>query len=126
MKPFGSLHRARRLSGMRGFTLVETLVALSLIGAVLLPACLWLYQSRASRSAWERFRATQRLEAELNRMLLLRQAEDRKVEFPDPGYMRLEIHAVRDGAEVRLFGSAKDRSGKVITGLQAAFFEGKP
>jgi hypothetical protein len=106
--------------------LVETLVALSLIGAVLLPACLWLYQSRASRSAWERFRATQRLEMEMNRMFLLKQSKDWSAELPDPRYMRLEIRAVRDGAEVRLLGTAKDRKGRWITGLQSAFFEGKP
>ncbi|MDB5050703.1 MAG: hypothetical protein JWO30_3774 [Fibrobacteres bacterium] len=112
--------------GSGGFTLVETLVAMSLVCAVLLPACFWLYQSRASRAAWERFHALQILEMKMNRAVLLRQGTDWSGEVPEPGYLRLEIKAVRDGAETRLVGTAKDRKGRLVTGLQAAYFEGKP
>jgi prepilin-type N-terminal cleavage/methylation domain-containing protein len=111
---------------MRGFTLIETLVAMSLVGAVLLPACFWLYQSRTSRAAMERFRATQVLESEMNRALLLRLDKDWSREIPDPGYLRFEIRPVRDGAETRLLGTAKDRKGRVVTQLQSGYFEGRP
>jgi prepilin-type N-terminal cleavage/methylation domain-containing protein len=112
-------------SGGKGFTLVETLVALSLVGAVLLPASLWLYP-RTGAGARERFRATQLLEMGMNRALLLRRDKEWSEEIPDPGYLRLEIRAVRDGAETRLLGSALDRKGRMVVQLQAGFFEGKP
>lgn len=110
----------------KGFTLIETLVAMSLVGAVLLPSCLWLYQSRTSRAAMEKFRATQVLEARMNRALLLRQGTDWSEEIPDPGYLRIEIHPLVDGTETRLSGTAKDRKGRLVSQLQAGFFEGKP
>ena len=110
----------------KGFTLIETLVAMSLVGAVLLPSCLWFYQSRTSRAAMEKFRATQALEARMNRALLLRQGADWSEEISDPGYLRIEIHPLADGAETRLSGTAKDRKGRIISQLQAGFFEGKP
>ncbi|HKP95157.1 MAG TPA: type II secretion system protein [Fibrobacteria bacterium] len=125
--PAGGPRAAERAArGKNGFTLVETLVALSLVCAVLLPACLWLYQSRASRAAWERFRATQLLEARLNREFLLRRDRDWSEEIPEPGYLRLEIRVVRDGAETRLLGAARDRKGREITRLQAGYFRGAP
>jgi prepilin-type N-terminal cleavage/methylation domain-containing protein len=109
-----------------GFTLIETLVAMSLVGAVLLPSCLWFYQSRTSRAAMEKFRATQVLEAKMNRALLLRQGTDRNEEIPGPGYLRIEIHPLVEGAETRLLGTAKDRKGRIISQLQTGYFEGKP
>jgi prepilin-type N-terminal cleavage/methylation domain-containing protein len=109
-----------------GFTLIETLVAMSLVGVVLLPSCLWFYQSRTSRAAMEKFRATQVLEARMNRALLLRQGSDWSEEIPDPGYLRIEIHPLVDGSETRLLGTAKDRKGRIISQLQAGFFEGEP
>jgi prepilin-type N-terminal cleavage/methylation domain-containing protein len=115
-----------KASCSRGFTLVETLVAMSLVGAVLLPACFWLYQSRTSREAMIRFRATQALEMHMNRAVLLRQDKDWSEEVPDPGYLRFEIQVVRDGAETRLAGSAKDRKGRIVTRLQAVWFRGHP
>ena len=111
---------------MDGFTLVETLVAMALVVSVLLPACFWLYQSRTSRAALERFRATQALDTRMNRALLLRLDKDWSEEVPDPGYLRFEIHAVRDGSEMHLVGTAKDRKGRVITRLVAGYFGGKP
>ncbi len=111
---------------MSGFTLIEALVALSLVGAVLLPSCLWLYQSRTSRAAMDRFRATQALELRMNRAVLLHQETDWSEEIPDPGYLRFEIHPLRDGAEMRLLGTAKDRQGRVLIQLQAGYFEGRP
>ena len=108
----------------RGFTLVETLVAMSLVGAVLLPLCFWLYQSRTSREAMIRFRATQALEMRMNRAVLLRQDKDWSEEIPGPGYLRFEIRPVRDGMETRLAGTAKDRKGRIVTRLQAVWFKG--
>jgi prepilin-type N-terminal cleavage/methylation domain-containing protein len=105
-----------------GFTLVETLIAMSLVGAVLLPACAWLYQSRTSRSAWERFRALQGLEMRMNRALLLKQEKKWIEEIPGSGYLRYEIEAIRDGEETRLLGVALDRKGRVVTRLQAGYF----
>lgn len=123
----GRLHQA--LSGgpsTRGFTLVETLVAMSLVGAVLLPTCFWLYQSRTSREAMMRFRAVQALEMRMNRALLLRQEKEWSEEVPDPGYLRFEIRPVRDGWETRLLGTAKDRKGRVVARLQAGWFGVRP
>ena len=106
----------------QGFTLVETLVALALISAVMLPASFWLYRSRTSEAAWERFRAVQVLEMKMNRALLERWEKDRSEEIPGPGYLRLQIRVVQDGAETKLLGSASDRKGRPITSLEAAYF----
>jgi prepilin-type N-terminal cleavage/methylation domain-containing protein len=116
----------KRGSGAEGFTLIETLVAMSLVGAVLLPTCFWLYQSRTSRAAMERFRATQALEMRMNRAVLLRQDADWSEEIPDPGYLRFEIHPIRDAAETRLLGTAKDRKGRIVAALQAGYFGSDP
>jgi prepilin-type N-terminal cleavage/methylation domain-containing protein len=109
----------------RGFTLVETLVALSLVGAVLLPASLWLYSSRTSRDAMGRFRAVQMLEMEMNRAFVLRLKEPFSREQPGPGYLRLEIRPIREGAETRLVGKARDRQGRILAELQAGYFAGR-
>jgi prepilin-type N-terminal cleavage/methylation domain-containing protein len=110
----------------RGFTLVETLIAMSLASAVLLPASLWLYHSSASRAALEKFRANQALETEMNRALILKRADDAVTEFREPGYLRLEIRVDRDGKETRLLGTARDRKGRVLSALQGAWFAGEP
>lgn len=109
----------------RGFTLVETLVAMSLVGAVLLPATLWLYSSRTSRDARDRFRAVQMLEIEMNRAFVLRLKDPWSREHPDPGYLRLEIRPVRDGSETRLMGTTRDRQGRILAELQAGYFAGR-
>ena len=109
----------------RGFTLVETLVAMSLVGAVLLPATLWLYSSRTSRDARDRFRAVQMLEMDMNRALVLRLKEPWSREQPEPGYLRLEIRPIMDGSETRLVGTARDRQGRILAELQAGFFTGR-
>jgi prepilin-type N-terminal cleavage/methylation domain-containing protein len=106
----------------RGFTLVETLVALILVSAVALPASLWLYRSRTHAAAWERFRAVQALEDRMNRAVLLRADRDWSGEDAGTG-LRLEIRAEEDGAERRLIGTAEDRRGKVLVTLEAALFE---
>ena len=111
--------------GRRGFTLVETLVAMALVSAVLLPGSFWLYGSRTSQAARERFRALQLLEVEMNRSLVLHLEKDVSEEIPGPPYLRLEIRSVRDGSETRLLGSARDRQGRVVTRLEAAFFPGR-
>ena len=110
----------------RGFTLVETLVAMTLAGAVLLPACFWLYGSRTSRAALAGFRATQALEAEMDRAVLLRIDHETGREIPEPGYLRLRIRPVKDGKETRLIGTASDRKGRIIATLQAGYFGGEP
>jgi hypothetical protein len=95
---------------------------LALVSAILLPASFWLYRSRTSQAAWERFRAVQLLEMRMNRAFLIRPDKDWSEEIPDPGYLRLEIHPVTDGPETRLLGTAKDRKGKVLVKLQSGFF----
>lgn len=117
-----SIHR----SVGNGFTLIETLIALSLVGTILLPSCLWFYQSRASRAAMNTFRATQALEMRMNRALLLRQSADLSEEIPEPGFIRFDIHLIKDGAETRLLGSAKDRRGRILSQLQSGYFESRP
>lgn len=109
----------------QGFTLVETLVAMSLVGAVLLPASLWLYSSRTSRDARDRFRALQMLEMEMNRAFVLRQKEPWSREQPDPGYLRLEIRPIREGSETRVVGKARNRQGRILAELQAGYFTGR-
>ena len=99
---------------------------MALVLGVLLPACFWLYQSRTSRAAMERFRATQGLETGMNRALLLHLNENWSAETPNPGYLRFEIHPVREGSETRLLGTAKDRKGRVVSRLEAGYFGGKP
>lgn len=118
--------RIRPAARMSGFTLIETLIALSLVGAVLLPSSVWLYQSRNSRSAWERFRAVQGLEMRMNRALLLRQEKDSKEEVAGPRYLRYEIRLLKDGEETRLLGLALDRKGGIVARLQGGYFEAKP
>lgn len=110
----------------RGFTLIETLVALTLASAVLLPASLWLYHSHASRAALAKFHAVQALEAEMNRALLLRLDHDAASERREPFPLRLRVRAVRDGKETRLIGTAQDRQGRIIAGMQAAWYAGAP
>ncbi len=108
-----------------GFTLVETLVAMVLVSAVLLPASFWLYRSRTSEAAWDRFRAVQILEMKINRAWIQRQEQDGSEEIPGSQHLRLEIHVVKDGAETRLMGTVRDRKGKPVTSLDAAYFHGK-
>jgi prepilin-type N-terminal cleavage/methylation domain-containing protein len=114
------------LARQRGFTLVETLIAMTLACAVLLPASMWLYHSRSSRAALARFRATQMLEMELDRAWLLRLDRDFSREIPAPGYIRLRIHPLRDGRETRLIGTAEDRQGHILASLQAGYFGEDP
>ena len=106
-----------------GFTFIETLMALILVSSILLPTSFWLYRSHTSQAAWEHFRATQLLEINMNRAFVLQQNKDAFVEIPGPNYLRLEIHAQKDGEEIRLFGKAYNRKGRVIVQLQTAFFQ---
>jgi prepilin-type N-terminal cleavage/methylation domain-containing protein len=112
------------MSGARakGFTLVETLVALILVSAVALPASLWLYRSRMHHAAWDRFRAVQALEDRMNRAVLLRADRDWSGTARGDAY-RLEIRVEKEGPERRLVGTAKDRRGKVLVTLEAGLFD---
>lgn len=105
-----------------GFTLAETLIALILVSTVLLPASYWLYRSRASRSAVERFHALQALEARMNRAELLCLDKDLGATLWDPEYMQLRIRMVTEGPETQLLGSIQNRKGKTLVRLQAACF----
>jgi prepilin-type N-terminal cleavage/methylation domain-containing protein len=113
-------------AGETGFTLIETLIAMALAGMVLLPASIWLYHSRASRAALEKFRATQALEAELQRAVLLRSDHGSSREVPGPPFLRLEVRVHRDADEVRLSGKALDRRGRALAELEAAYFTEMP
>jgi prepilin-type N-terminal cleavage/methylation domain-containing protein len=113
---------ARLRACQSGFTLVETLVAMALAGAVLLPASFWLYRSHTTRAALDRFRALQSLEAELNRAVLLRLEQDAAKSIPFPAGARLRIHVLRDGPETRLLGTVEDRRGRTLAELQAGYF----
>ena len=108
----------------QGFTLVETLIALILVGAVLLPASFWLYRSWVGRAAWQRFQAGQALEMRMNRVFLLRPEQDISEEIKTPVALRIEIRLVRNGPEMRRMGTARDKWGKILSRLEAAHFEG--
>jgi prepilin-type N-terminal cleavage/methylation domain-containing protein len=120
----GAMYRGPR--GERGFTLVETLMAMSLAGAFLLPASFWLYHSRSSRAALEKFRATQALQTELHRALVLRLDHDTEKDVPGPPLMRLSLHVRKDADEVRISGKATDRKGRSLAELEAAYFGDGP
>lgn len=113
-----------RKSRHSGFTLVETLVAMGLISAVLLPACFWLYRSQASRAAGERFHALQVLETRMNRAQVACPERDIREEITGHGYMRLEIRISHQGSEAHLSGSIRNRKGRVLANLQSACFKG--
>jgi len=110
----------------KGFTLIETLFALTLASTILLPASLWLYHSRASRAALAKFRATQVLEMEMNRAVILHLDHDSASENPGRDALRIRIHCVREGREIRLLGSVADRQGRPLAALQSAWFAGEP
>jgi hypothetical protein len=99
---------------------------MTLAAAVLLPASFWLYHSRASRAALDKFRATQALESELNRAIVLRWDHDSAREAQVPILIRLTVHVERDADEVRLFGKALDRQGRPLAELEGAYFVEAP
>jgi prepilin-type N-terminal cleavage/methylation domain-containing protein len=113
-------------SGSRGFTLMETLVAMTLAATILLPASFWLYHSRASQAAWDKFRATQALESELNRAVLLRSDHDATREISSPFYLKLILHVERNADETRLLGQALDRQGRLLVELKSGYFAEVP
>jgi prepilin-type N-terminal cleavage/methylation domain-containing protein len=110
----------------RGFTLMETLVAMTLAATILLPASFWLYHSRASRAALDKFHATQALESELNRAVLLRRDQDGNREISSPIYLRLTLHVERNADETRIFGKALDRQGRTLAELESGYFTEVP
>jgi prepilin-type N-terminal cleavage/methylation domain-containing protein len=114
------------LRGANGFTLVETLVAMTLAATILLPASFWLYHSRASRAALDKFHATQALESELNRAVLLRRDQDGDREVSSPFYLRLTLHVERNADETRIFGKALDRQGRTLAELESGYFTEVP
>lgn len=106
-----------------GFTLVETLVAMIVVTAVVLPASLWLYRSRTNHAAWERFRAVQFLEDRMNRAMLLRKAPALGEQMPGLPACRIEIRAEdkRDGR--RMVGMAKDGRGRILASMETMLFD---
>ncbi len=115
------------LKSKQGFTLIETLIALCLASAVLLPTSLWFYRSHASRAAYEKFQATQELERSMQRTFLLGLEQDWKDEVLLPGLplpYRLEIRVLAKNGEIRYLGSAKNHEG-VICHLEVDRFTGE-
>ena len=105
--------------------MVETLVAMGIVSAVLLPAGFWLYKSRAGRAAAEKFQATQALEMQMHRAFLLRLKKDWSGEAGSPPF-RLDIKVATREGETRLLGTAKNREGKIICRLEADLFGETP
>lgn len=111
-----------RPAPQRGFTLVETLVAMILVSAVALPASLWLYRTRVHNAAWDRFRVVQALEDRMNRAVLLRAERDWSGAAEGTPF-RLEIRVSGGGGERRLVGTARDRGGKTVVTLESVLFD---
>lgn len=105
---------------------METLIAMALAGAFLLPASFWLYHSRSSRAALEKFRATQALQSELHRALILRLDHDSERDISGPQRLRLSLHVRKDADEVRISGKALDWKGRSLAELEAAYFGEAP
>jgi hypothetical protein len=105
---------------------VETLIAMSLAGAILLPASFWLYHSRSSRGAMDKFRATQALETELHRALALRLDHDSGKDLPGPPFVRLALHVHKAADEIRISGKAFDQKGRTLAELEGAYFGDAP
>jgi hypothetical protein len=103
--------------------LVETLVAMLLVSAVVLPASLWFYRTRTHHAAWERFRATQLLEHRMNRALLLRPDRDQRDREEGPAGLRFEIRVEEAADEKRLIGTAVNHRGRTVVTLEAALFD---
>lgn len=112
---------SHRRSG--GFTLVETMVAMIVVAAVVLPASLWLYRSRTNHAAWDRFRAVQILEDRMNRAVLLRKAPSLGEQMPGRPDWRIEIRIEDKGDGSRLVGTTKDGRGKVLASMEAMLFD---
>lgn len=106
-----------------GFTLVETVVAMILVSAVVLPASLWLYRSRMNHAAWERFHAVQQLEDRMNRAFLQRDARGLSGQVQGLPILRFEIRAVDEAGERRLLGEVRDAKGRSIATLETVIFE---
>jgi prepilin-type N-terminal cleavage/methylation domain-containing protein len=115
------------MNSRRGFTLIETLVALILVTSVALPASLWFYRSRMNQAAMERFKAVQLLESKMNRALLGRLEKHYQESISLGGIKQLEIRHKRDGDEHYLFGRVIHSSGKEVATMEAVWFErGQP
>jgi hypothetical protein len=105
---------------------METLIAMSLAGTFLLPASFWLYHSRSSRAAMDKFRATQALESELHRALVLKLDHDTGKDLPGTPPLHLALHFHRDADETRISGKAFDLKGNTLAELEAAYFGDYP
>lgn len=114
---------SRRNACRAGFTLVETLVAMLLVAAIVLPASLWLYRTRTHHAAMERFRAVQQLEHRMNRAMLLRPDRGLRDREAGPAGLRFEIRVKEEAGERRLVGTAVNPRGRAVVTLEAAVYE---
>jgi prepilin-type N-terminal cleavage/methylation domain-containing protein len=107
----------------KGFTLVETLVAMLIVSVAALPASLWLYRSRANHAAWERFHTLQMLEHRMNRAMVLRLDQDWSEQVQGPPNRRFVIRVKNESGERRLSGEALNEQGKAMVTLEAVLFD---
>lgn len=118
----------RIMSGLngKGFTLVETLVALAVVSAVVLSTSLWLHKNRTNQAAFRRFEAIQELEMRMNRAFLLKR--DRRLGLPATGEQgwQYRIRLEKGDGESILLGAVEDRHGKTIVELQVPLFSQDP
>ncbi len=105
-----------------GFTLVETLIAMVLATAFLVPLSTWLYKNHVNQRALNRFCALSLLETELHRAFLQREEKTIFKEYEVPCRCRVEIEPELIGDEVKLSGKVLGLSGPPLGRMTISYF----
>ncbi len=107
---------------MKGFSLIETLIAMIIASVFLFPLSAWFYRRTENQAATEKFMATQILENRLQRAYLLKPHSVFLEQMSAAPFLQIKIDIVKDGKETILRGIASNKQGKVISQLQMDYF----